>query len=640
MSDNGNGYKRYAFADFQIETAPQILRCGDSDVHLAKRPFQVLNFLIENRERVVSRDELLDKFWDGHDVYDDALRKSVASIRKALKDNTRSPRFIETRYGDGYRFISDVTVISENGNHNNGHLVDGDGVVARSHITVRRSTKLFIVVAVTLAICAAAAIFVIGYRSLQTNPINAGESLSPQVRSIIVMPIRNISGDAGVDYLSEGVTDSLLTQLSRSKGLRIIPGGSIFSTTRGERDPISIGRELNAETILEGSLQKRDDKISIRMRLVQISDGTIVWTSNDFERAVTDAYDLQEIIACDISVELRSEICGEDPKATRNGRAYQEYVKGRHEWNKRTPEGIKQSIEHYKLAIEIDPMYSLAYAGLADSYTMGLWYVPFSTEFAVSNATTAARKAIELDVSSAEAHTALASVSLLAWRWDEAGRELQRAGELNPNYARAHHVNAFYLTAVHRYDEAIASIRRAHELDPLNSVIRADVANILLHGHREDASRIDAAIAECHSLIASDPNYAETYDYLATAYWLKGDNDNYAANLLEGMRKRAATEAQITRYSQTFRVSGVEGLFRLLLRDEFSKQNSKSPKSVRIALYYAVLGDKNATFKWLERSVSEHNAEIISLSQNVFFDPVRSDTRFQTLLHRVGLPEG
>lgn len=640
QNGNGNGTKPlYAFGQLKLDAFSRTLIRDGEEVHIAERPFDILLELIENRDRVIKRAELLDRFWDGHDVYDDALRKCIGSIRKAIGDTSRPARFIETRYGGGYRFVGDVQVVSSNGNglKEADPNTDSNSIVPNRKPYFAGFLRPLAISATVLLIALLTLGFYVLARGRQAAVAAKPADPIARIRTIAVMPLKNLTGKAENEYFSDGVTDSIITELARANDLKVISRTSTFSFKGREVDPREIGRELGVDALLEGTVQAKGDVVNIRVRLIDASDGSILWTSNDFERQFSTASDLQDVIACSVAAELRTELCEKGAvQHTKSGLAYQEYLKGRYEWNKRTAAGIAKSIEHYKVAIELDPTYAKAHAGLSESYSMGLWYIPFSTEFAVPKATDAARRAIELDPASAEALTAFGSASLLAWRWDEAGEAIRRAIELDPNYARAFHVNAFYLTAMGRYGEATASIRRAHELDPKNLVISADTANILLHGHRADPTRIDAAISECDRLIASDPEYAETYDYRATAYLLKGQAEHFAADLIEGKRRRGQTSLE--RYSAAIASSDTRGIFRLLLAEELDAAEKTKPKSVRIGALYSRLGDDEQAFKWLKRAVNERSAEAIALAQHVWLDGLRDNPSFQELLNRTGLP--
>ncbi|MCC6329321.1 MAG: winged helix-turn-helix domain-containing protein, partial [Acidobacteria bacterium] len=460
---NGTG-QQFMFADFCLDPAAGICTSGGREVHLAQRPFEVLVFLVANSDRVVSRSELLERFWDGHDVYDDALRKCVGAIRKALNDLERPGRFIETRYGGGYRFIADVGVVTKNGNGSasgNGtkpelRAVQGMSDADESDELPNASGYLRRVIIALLVFAGLGLALTFFVQNYQPWPLeNAGENAGGHIRSIAVMPMKNLTGDAANEYFSDGITDSIISELSRVDGLRVISRTSTFALKGHDIDPVEVGQKLNVETFLEGSLKTKGDILNVDVRLISTRDGSVLWSSANFERPVAAAYELQDVVLCDLANRIREGACeGRATQNTVSSDAYQAYLKGRFQWNKRTAEGIRRSIEEYDRAIAFDPGYALPYAGLAESYVQGVWHVPFTAKDVLPKAEAAALKAISLNDNLAEAHTALASVYGLQWRWADADHELRRALEINPRYARAHHVQAFAFATLGQQEEA------------------------------------------------------------------------------------------------------------------------------------------------------------------------------------------
>ncbi len=416
--------KSFVFGDFRLDTKSQILTANGQEIHLPKRPFYVLAHLVENRERIVSRDELFDKFWDGHDVYDDALRKTVGAIRHAIDDTKKPSRFIETRYGSGYRFIGAVEEIYKNGN-GNGHRaeikINSDEVLKPN----RRNFR-YILAAILLGslfFFVSLGFYVYFPKDRQNSASDNLVQTSAPIRSVAILPLKNLTGDANNEYFSDGITESIITELSRVNELKVTSRSSTFALKDKETDPREIGKKLNVDALLEGSVQKKGETVSVNVRLISAKDGSILWTSQEFERPFSNAYELQDIISCNLAAELRTKFCGDTSnRNTTNADAYQAYLKGRYQWNKRTGDGIKRSIELYEQAINLDSKYALAYAGLAESYVQGIWHVPFVAKDVLPKAKVAALKAIELDDSLAEAHTALANIYELECNWSEAER--------------------------------------------------------------------------------------------------------------------------------------------------------------------------------------------------------------------------
>lgn len=642
MTNSPNSQKIFVFGDFRIEDESQTFWCADKEVHLANRPFQVLVFLIENRQRVVSRDELLDKFWEGHDVYDDALRKAVGTIRKALNDLKKPPQFIETRYGSGFRFIGEVEEIHKN---SNGKLIgfksnlgenNKNDLISKSN--QQRFPYILTMILLTSVLFFTSLGFYIYFPNENEN-LEAQKNL-PQsaatVRSIAVLPLKNLTGDAINEYFSDGITESIITELSRVQELKVISRSSTFALKDKELDPREVGRKLNVDALLEGSLQKKSDLLSVNVRLISTKDGSVLWTSQDFVKPIVYAYELQDTISCNIAIELRRELCDALPRQnTNNSNAYQSYLKGRFQWNKRTGEGIKKSIEFYNQALNLDSKYALAYAGLAESYLQGIWYVPFDSKEVLPKAEKAARTAIELDDSLAEAHTALASVYLLDWKWSESESELHRAIELNPRYARAHHVQASFYLTLGRNDEAIASIRRAKELDPLNLIVNTDEANMLFI-----ANRADEAFEQWKKTLELDPNSVYTYRERSIAYQVLGNESASIEDYSKFLELNGESAEKIVEYRQTASTNGLKAIWRKNLNEILAKEKRGEKISfITPAVFYTLLGEKDEAFKYLEKAYNDHSAEMVLLKPYTVFAPLRSDSRYKDLLKRMKLPE-
>ncbi|MGH9948355.1 MAG: winged helix-turn-helix domain-containing tetratricopeptide repeat protein [Pyrinomonadaceae bacterium] len=647
MSGTNGQFNHFTFGEFRLEIESQTLWRESEEIHLPQRPFRLLLFLIKNRERVISRDDLLDKFWDGHDVYDDALRKCVGSIRRALKDTKKPPRFIETRYGGGFRFIGEAREISGTENRqSNGFSPDSvesnadpvDKTMPSAEIKPNIWRRRYILFAgMTLSL-----LFIISlgfYVNLQRDAVSNQNIVDPnstKINSIAILAIENLTGDAGNEYFSDGITESIIAEMSRIGELRVISRSSTFALKGKEIDPREIGRKLNVEALLEGSLKKKGGIISVNVRVISTKDGSVLWTSQNFERPIATAFELQDTIACNLAIELRAEFCGIfTQRNTGNPDAYQAYLKGRFQWNKRTAEGIKQSIEFYNQAINLDSNYALAYAGLAESYVQGIWYVPFNSKEVLPKAEKAALKSIELDNSLAEARTALASVYLLDWKWPESERELQRAIELNPRYARAHHVRASYFVTLGRFDEAIAAIRRAKELDPLNLIVNTDEANMLFISRR-----IEEAFGQWQRALELGPNSAYTYRERSIAYQVLGNESASIEDYSKFLELNGKSADSVAEYRRTASKYGLRAIWQKDLNDLLVREKrGQNIPFVGIAIFYTMLGQREEAFKYLEKAYTDHSAELVLLKPYTPFASLHSDPRYTDLLKRLNLPE-
>lgn len=640
MTTAPNINKKISFGEFWLESESRTLWQDKSEVHLAKRPFDVLLFLIENRERVVSRDELLDKFWDGHDVYDDALRKCVSAIRHSLNDKGKPPRFIETRYGSGFRFIG--AVFEENEKRRKGDRetdFDGNEQITRDkgQRTKDKGQNRYVLIAISIVCILFISLSFYVYSpgdKENTSSLNSLVETAAAVNSIAVLPLKNLTGEANNEYFSDGVTESIITQLSRVSELRVVSRSSTFVFKDKEIDPREIGKKLNVDALLEGSIQKKGDLLNVNVRLISTKDGRVLWTSQDFERPIANAYELQDTISCSIAIELRKELCDSVPRQnTNNVNAYQAYLKGRFQWNKRTGEGIKKSIEFYDQAIASDSEYAVAYAGLAESYVQGIWHVPFNSKEVLPKAEQSALKAIQLDNTLAEAHTALANVYELQWNWSEAEREIQRAIELNPRYARAFHVQAFCFLILGRNDEANAAIERARELDPLNLVINTDKATIFF-----ETNRTAEAFQQWEKTLELDPNFALAYEHRATAYQVLDNESAAIADSTKAMELNGKSAKDIDAYRRTATNYGLKAIYQNELKDLFAKEKrGENVSPVSFAWFYASLGQKEEAFKYVEKAYNENSAEMVLVLTSRKFALLISDARFDDLLKRIGL---
>jgi Predicted integral membrane protein len=499
--------EKLRLGDFEIEPEKRRLtRTGGETVRLANKPFQVLLYLIENRARVVLRAELLERFWDGHDVYEEALSKCVGTIRKALSDQLDSPRFIETRWAEGYRYIGPleteasqpelaiqevkqpvaVKVLGAEETHSATPSTETQTQTpAPSLISsekAKRTQRRLILVCSCLALTVGALFFYWQYQART-------KASSTPARSVAVLPLANLTGDAEQDYFVDGITESLLTKLYQIKDLKVISAGQSRTFKNKETDTKVLGQQLEVEAILLGSVRFSGELVRVDVRLVNARDGSVMW-SEGYEQFMRDIFALQDDIARRVVTELRGRLSQTDEQTlarrnTENGQAYELYAKGRFFWNKRTEEGLQKSIELFEQAINLDPNYAQAYAGLAQAYSLLNVYSATQTKDAFPKARAAAEKALALDESLVEAHTALALIrEQYEWDWPGAEREFKRAIELNPNYATAHQWYSEYLTFLGRTEESLAQIRLAHKLELNSLIINAGLGFPLLHARK------------------------------------------------------------------------------------------------------------------------------------------------------------
>ena len=460
-----------------------------------------------------------------------------------------------------------------------------------------------------------------------------------QIESIAVMPFVNESGNADVEYLSDGMTETLISSLSQLPNLNVKARSSVFRYKGKETNPQTIGKELNVQAILNGRIVQRGDQLTLSLELVDVATENAIW-SQQYVRKQTDLLTLQSEIARDVSSKLKTKLSGaNEAKVTKNyttnPEAYQLYLKGRFYWNKRTTEALKQAAEFYKQAIEKDPNYALAYSGLAETYVLFPAYSVASPKDSMPQAKAAATRALELDDSLAEAHGALGRY-LNYYEWDRVGaeKEFRRAIELNPNYATVHDwLGAENLALRKRFDEALVSQRRAEELDPFSLSISANVGWTLFF-----ARRYDEAIAQLNRTLSLDPNF---YVARANLCWVDSAKDMHREAVAECRKARELNDDSLIKgyLALVLARSGQREEARKLLDELKLESTRRYVTSYGIALAHIGLNEKEEAFVWLEKEVAERGYWCGVYAVAPELDDLRGDPRFKEMLKRLNLPE-
>jgi serine/threonine-protein kinase len=459
------------------------------------------------------------------------------------------------------------------------------------------------------------------------------------IDSIAVMPFVNVEGDPNMEYLSDGITESLTDSISQLPTLSVIAHSSVFRYKGRNTDPQTVGHELGVRALLMGRIVQRGDRLVVSAELVDVENNRRLW-GGQYDRRPSDILAVQSEISREISEQLRSRLTNEEQKRltkhyTENTDAYQDYLKGRYYWNKRTGEDLKRAIDYFNEAIAKDPRYALAYAGLADCYIVIPNYSDVSTQEAYIKAKEAALKALEIDDSLAEAHISLGGIKN-DYEWDFAGAETEfkRALTLNPNYATAHHWYAQFLSPMGRHEEALAEIKRAQSLDPLSLIINAVVGDTYIKGRQ-----YDLAIDQLHKTIEMDKNFILAHRYLGKAYLEKGMyNEAIAAfHTADSLAGQSLERTESLRRAYTS--GGAEGFWRKQLELLKADSDKGALLDYEIAGVYARLGDNEQSVRWLEKAYRAHDPYLVYVKTDPPFDKFRSDSRVIDLMHRVGLPQ-
>ena len=619
---NNRPNRFYEFGPFVLDPAEHTLLRHGEPVPLRPKVFDTLLVLIKNSGHLVEKDELMSAVWPGQFVEEGNLNKTISMLRQALGESTEGNHFIETVPKRGYRFVADVRDV--NGPTEN-ELVVEMRTRAQPALKFERWPKTRTMLAASAAVIVIAAVAYFFYPAR-----NRGAAIN----SVAVLPFTNEGGDPEVEYLSDGISESLIDSLSQLSGWKVIARSSSFNYKDKAVDPQEEARSLGVEAILTGRVLRRGDQVQISVELIDARNNTRLW-SERYNRRVTDLLSLQSEISREIAANLRRQLTASEQRQlskreTIDPVAYELLLKGRFYANKGGTDNRKRAVEYFKQAIDVDPAYALAYASLSSEYSQLINITVLDpTEF-IPKAEMAARKAVDLDENLAEAHLAMADVNLYAWEWAAAEREHKRAIELNPNLARAHRRYMFYLIIHQRNGEALAEGRRARELDPLSSVHTAPVYELLL------TRQFDPAIETAKKLLEADQNNSDLHTLVGFVYARTGKYPEAIAAYQEGIRLGDdSTDAQ-TYLAEAYAKAGESKEARAILKQLKEGKEYVSPTG--LAIIHTALGEKDKAFALLERAYSVHDQQLIWLGIEGGYASLRLDPRFQDLMRRIGLP--
>jgi serine/threonine protein kinase/tetratricopeptide (TPR) repeat protein len=493
----------------------------------------------------------------------------------------------------------------------------------------RHKKKLILALAAIIVL-----VTVVGYWLLRSGSSLPGGTID----SVAVLPFAYGGGDQDTEYLSDGITETLINNLSRVAKLRVVPRNTVFRYKGQANAPEKIGRDLNVRAVVTGRVTRRGDSFVVGAELIDVSKDSQLW-GDQYSQKLSDILGIQEQISKAIADHLKIELTGAEQQQlakrdTQNVEAYQLYLRGRYFWNKRTNEGVKQGLAYFQQAVEKDPEYALAYAGVADSYAVGNGgYLGLSAHEARPKAKAAALKALELDDSLAEAHTTLADTYLYYdWDFAKADQEFRRAIAANPNYPTAHQWYSECLYSVGRYDEAIAEAKRAQELDQLSPIISESVAAALFY-----ARKYDDSIEQSKKTLQMDANLPAVHWDLGDAYVEKKMYPEAAAEWQKALTL-SGNPTLAANLGETFRVSGFQGLLRA-----WTDHDSRDPNTVthpyEAARRFVLLGKKDEAVSLLRKGFTARAGGLVYLRSDPFFDPLRSDPDFQALVKKMNFPE-
>lgn len=479
-----------------------------------------------------------------------------------------------------------------------------------------------------------------GLSTLAPNvPPVVSEAKEPSILRIAVLPLENSGGNPETEFLSDGVTDSLITRLSQLSSLRVISRTSVFRYKGKAIDPSAVGRELEVGAVLTGRMVTHGNELSVSLELVNIRDNSILWAGR-YNRGINDLLSVEDEISQSVAEKLQARLASGTqsvlPKRSRqNPKAYQLYLKGRYYWNKRTGDALKKGLDYFNQAIELDPGYGLAYAGIADSYAMMVFNIMISPRDGLPKARAAATKALELDERLPEARSSLAFVKMFYdWDWAGAEEEFRRTFELNPNYSIARQWYAMELAALGRHEEAVRETERGLQIDPLSLSINA-TSSLLLYFVRQYDEGLEQGLAT----VEMDPNFFASHFASALALEQKGQIEKAITEFRASVDRSGRWPLFLGAYGHACAAAGDREEASKVIAELRDTSTRKYVSSFAVAAVYAGSADKELTLDWLEKAYEERGTWMIFLNVHPYFDFLRSETRFQNLLKKIGLPK-
>jgi TolB-like protein/DNA-binding winged helix-turn-helix (wHTH) protein/Tfp pilus assembly protein PilF len=638
------------FEGFELNLQTGELRQNGVAIRLQPQPTLILTLLASHPGNLVTREEIQQRVWGTETFidFDTGLNSAIRQIRHALKDNTEAPRFIETVPRRGYRFLAPLEKVESSIGSAAQTLVASDRNVPVEHAFADSTHTAILPQAsqlqnqprprlrARLLLAGGAALIVL---LVVLISLNLFQGRREAIDSLAVLPFANASSDPETEYLNDGIAETLIGQLSQIPRLKVMARSTVLRYKGGNIDPQKVGRDLNVRAVLTGRVSQRGETLTISMELMDVRDGSELWGGR-YNRKLTDILAVQEDIAHEVTSKLRLRLAGAEEKrltahVTANAEAYQLYLKGRYYWDKRTLDGLQKAIDSFQQAIEKDPGYALAYAGLADCYHVPA--NPLMPKERMLRAKAAATRALQLDDTLVEAHTALARV-LFAYDWDwlAAEKEFRRAIELNARYAPAHQWYGGYLSSIGRFQEAEAEKKRALELEPFSLVINFELGLAFYFSRN-----YDQAIDQFQKTLELDANFPPPYTFLAAAYEQKGmfKEATAASQKAVTVTQGPARALAMAGLAHIYAVSGRKAeALKILAQLQNLSEHSYVP-ATDMALIYAGLGDKDKTLAYLDKAYEEHSFTLSNLNVEPRFDPLHADPRFDALLRRIGLSQ-
>ena len=644
MAANAQPSGRFSFDEFEVDLRSGELWERGNRLRLQDQPFQVLRVLLERRGEIVTRDELKQTLWpaDTFVDFDDGLNTAVRKLRDVLGDSTEKPRYIETIPRRGYRFmgcLSDLrpAVLSSPAEESNDSPVKEFSRSDPSAPVVLPARAQLLPIRWRVLLTAAAALAMFSTALVLYRGSSVKGTSQPRIKSLAVLPLKNLSADPTQEYLADGMTEALIGRLAGIHDLRVISRTSVMQYKDTKKALPEIAKTLGVDAIVEGSVILDGTHIRVHAQLIRAATDEHLW-SEAYDRELRDVLTLQSDVAQSIAQKVEVTITGEERARLTAARSiapevYEDYLMGRSILDKTySRSGLEESIGYFEEATKRDPTFAPAYVGLADAYDrLGTIFIGTPPSEVRPKVVNAARKALELDPELAEAHVLLADIYQQQWRWSDAQAEYKRALDLKPNDAAAHVGFAHWLLCQGRTQEALTWTERGRKLDPIE-VSGTSIGETLFFAHR-----YDEAIHELRSVLAVQGDSASALWYLGFSLIAKGQPEDAIPVLEKAVsitnRSPGVIGVLIRAYAHAGRRKDA-----LRLLDELKQRRQKGyvPAGAFVNAYLG-MEDREQAFAWLERAYQEQSNILQFLKVHPFFDPLRGDPRFVDLVRRVGL---
>lgn len=602
----------YEFGAFCLDITERLLLRRDGvRVPLTDKAFDTLAALVCRSGHLATKEELMTKVWPNAFVEENNLDKSISAIRRALGEKASAPKYVETVRGRGYRFLAHVDEVD---------IIDDD------HDWSYQSPSELVVDSKNLKRDSNA----VADRNLQGGK-HRGRKI---INSLAVLPLINASADRDMEYLSDGITESIINSLSKVPKLLVMARGTVFRYKRQEVDPREVGNALGVRVVLAGRVLQVGDRVVIRTELVDTANGSQLW-GEQYNRKLSDILVVQEEIALEVAEKLRLKLSRGEKKQlakryTENSEAYQLYLKGRYFWNKAMTPEMQTGLKYFQQAIDIDPSYALAYTGLADCYALLGNFSALPPTDVFPKAKAAVVKALELDELLAEAHTSLAYIkTIYDWDWGGAEKEFKRGIELKSSDEWSHEAYGWYLAAMGRFDESIAQMKRAREVDPLSLPAIAHLGVPLFY-----ARRYDDAIERFQEALEMDPDCGYIRFRLALAYAQKGMYEEAIAEL-QPMLGMSRDKDAVAALGYVYAILNQREKAQDALAELKERAKQEYVSSYHMAIIHVGLGEMDQAFDWLEKAYEERSYWLTFVRVDPVLDKLRSDTRYTDLLRRM-----